>query len=81
MAGIIFLFLWNIRKKITIPGMIFFIYLTLNGIERFLIEKIRVNTKYDILGGITQAEIISSLLILTGLLGIYFLWKKSTSPQ
>lgn len=81
MAGIIFLFLWNIRKKITIPGMIFFIYLTLNGIERFLIEKIRVNTKYDILGGITQAEIISFFLILTGLLGIYFLWKKSTSPQ
>ena len=62
MAGIIFLFLWKIRKKITIPGMIFFIYLTLNGIERFLIEKIRVNTKYDILGGITQAEIIEQYL-------------------
>ena len=81
MAGIIFLFLWRIRKKINIAGMLFFIYLTLNGIERFLIEKIRVNTKYDILGGITQAEIISSFLILTGLLGMYFLWKKSTSPQ
>ncbi len=81
MAGIIFLFLWRIRKKINIAGMLFFIYLTLNGIERFLIEKIRVNTKYDILGGITQAEIISSCLILTGLLGMYSLWKKSTSPQ
>lgn len=81
MAGIIFLFLWRIRKKINIAGMLFFIYLTLNGIERFLIEKIRVNTKYDVLGGITQAEIISSFLILTGLLGMYFLWKKSTSPQ
>ena len=79
MAGIIFLFLWSIRKKINIAGMLFFVYLTLNGIERFLIEKIRVNTKYDILGGITQAEIISFCLILTGLLGIYFLWKKSTS--
>ena len=79
MAGIIFLFLWRIRKKINIVGMLFFVYLTLNGIERFLIEKIRVNTKYDILGGITQAEIISFCLILTGLLGIYFLWKKSTS--
>ena len=81
MAGIIFVFLWKIRKKINIPGMLFFIYLTLNGIERFLIEKIRVNTEYDILGGITQAEIISFVLILTGLLAMYFLWKKSTSPQ
>lgn len=79
MAGIIFLFLWNIRKKINIAGMLFFVYLTLNGIERFFIEKIRVNTKYDILGGITQAEIISFCLILTGVIGMYFLWKKSTS--
>ena len=76
MAGIIFLFLWSIRKKIKIAGMLFFIYLTLNGIERFFIEKIRVNTKYDILGGITQAEIISSILILTGIIGIFVLIKR-----
>jgi len=39
----------------------------LNGIERFFIEKIRVNTKYDQLPfKPTQAEIISSLLVLTG---------------
>ena len=76
MAGIIFLFLWSVRKKIKIAGMLFFIYLTLNGIERFFIEKIRVNTKYDILGGITQAEIISSILILTGLIGIFVLIKR-----
>ena len=57
LAGLIFLFLWSIRKKIKIPGMLFFIYLTLNGIERFFIEKIRVNTKYDILGGITQQKL------------------------
>lgn len=76
MAGLIFLFLWSIRKKIKIAGMLFFIYLTLNGIERFFIEKIRVNTKYDILGGITQAEIISSILILTGIIGIFVLIKR-----
>ena len=76
MAGIIFLFLWSVRKKIKIAGMLFFIYLTLNGIERFFIEKIRVNTKYDILGGITQAEIISSILILTGIIGIFVLIKR-----
>ena len=40
----------------------------MNGIERFFIEKIRVNTEYNILGGITQAEIISFLLILSGVI-------------
>ena len=41
------------------------------------IEKIRVNTKYDILGGITQAEIISFLLIITGIVGIILLYHKN----
>ncbi|MBG39868.1 MAG: hypothetical protein CMP74_01430 [Flavobacteriales bacterium] len=40
---IFFLFLWFIRKKINIPGLLFSIYFMLNGIERFFIEKIRVN--------------------------------------
>ena len=56
--------------------MLFFIYLILNGIERFFIEKIRVNTKYDIFGGITQAEIISSILILIGIIGTFVLIKR-----
>ena len=73
-AGLIFLFLWQIRKKIKISGILFFIYLTLNGTERFLIEKIRVNTKYDFLGGITQAEIISFCLIFLGTIGILILY-------
>jgi len=76
MTGLIFAFLWNIRKKLKVAGVLFCIYLTLNGIERFFIEKIRVNTKYDILGGITQAEIISFCLILLGLLGSFYLWRK-----
>ena len=77
MAGLIFVFLWNIRKRINIAGILFFVYLTLNGIERFFIEKIRVNTKYDILGGITQAEIISFCLILIGVLGTFILYRNS----
>ena len=81
MAGLIFVFLWNIRKKIKIAGVLFFIYLTLNGIERFFIEKIRVNTKYDILGGITQAEIISFCLILTGIIGATYLMKRNSSSK
>lgn len=74
MAGLIFLFLWNIRKKIKIAGVLFCIYLILNGIERFLIEKIRIN--HDMIGEQTQAEIISFSLILIGIVGIYFLNKR-----
>ena len=64
---LIFSLLWKLRKKISTPGLLFSIYLFLNGLERFFIEKIRVNTEYQILGGITQAEIISSMLMLTSI--------------
>ena len=68
MSVLIFLFLWAIRKKMHIPLSIFSIYLVLNGMERFLIEQIRVNYKYD-WGFIqpTQAEILAVLISLCGL--------------
>ena len=81
MATLIFAFLWTIRKYINVTGVLFCTYLTLNGIERFFIEKIRVNTKYDILGGITQAEIISFCLILIGVLGCFYLFRNAKQAQ
>jgi prolipoprotein diacylglyceryltransferase len=69
MAFILFALLWALRKRIRIPGRLFAIYMVANGIERLLIEQIRVNTKYSIFGmHPTQAEIISSLLIAAGIL-------------
>lgn len=66
-STLLFLLLWILRKKITAPGKMFGLYLVLNGIERFLIEKIRVNSTYDIFGfHPTQAELISVALILLG---------------
>ena len=66
---ILFFILWGIRKKVTIPGYLFGIYLIFNGLERFCIEKIRINTKYEFLPfQPTQAELISSLLVVTGVL-------------
>lgn len=68
LAFLIFLFLWKIRKQLKSPGMMFGIYLILNGIERFCIELIRVNSKYTVAGiPFTQAELISSLLFISGL--------------
>ena len=73
-------FLWAIRKKNAIPGMIFFIYLIFNGVERFFIEKIRVNVKYDFLPfQPTQAEIISLLLFIIGIVGVFWLKKKHST--
>lgn len=74
MAGMLFFVLWKLRKKVHIPGVLFGIYMILNGIERFFIEKIRVNTK--VWGTeITQAEVISSLFILGGIGMITVLYK------
>ncbi|MBU2555458.1 MAG: prolipoprotein diacylglyceryl transferase, partial [Bacteroidetes bacterium] len=75
MSVIIFLFLWFIRKKIKIAGLLFAIYLMFNGIERFLIEKIRVNNVFELWGlEVTQAEVISTLIFLGGLvLAVVFL--------
>ena len=77
MAFTIFGILWALRKRITIPGMLFFIYLIFNGVERFWIEKIRVNIKYDFAGmQVTQAEIISVVLFLIGVAGVVVLWRR-----
>ena len=75
MSITIFGILWAMRKHIKVPGALFFIYLAFNGIERFFIEKVRINTEYNILGGITQAEIISFCLVLTGIIGATYLYK------
>ncbi|TNE81506.1 MAG: diacylglyceryl transferase [Bacteroidetes bacterium] len=72
----LFFVLWSLRKRIKIPGILFSIYLMLNGAERFLIEKIRVNNKMDFLGmELTQAEIISFSLILLGLVSLLYFYK------
>lgn len=65
---ILFLILWKIRDRIKLPGMMFGIYLMMNGVERFFIELIRVNTKYNVAGiQFTQAEFLSCIMFLSGL--------------
>ncbi|MBV9988138.1 MAG: prolipoprotein diacylglyceryl transferase [Chitinophagaceae bacterium] len=67
MCFVLFLVLWFIRKRIRLAGQISGLYLIFNGMERFFIEHIRVNTKYEFLPfKPTQAEIISLLLVAAG---------------
>ena len=69
MGTTIFSFLMAIRKKIQyIPGLLFAIYIIFNGIERFLIEFVRVNDKYDWFFGLSQAQMIALGLVLIGIL-------------
>lgn len=82
MCGILFLILWGIRKKIAAAGVISGIYLIFTGIERFLIETIRVNSTYSIFGlHPTQAELLSIVLIIAGLIIILLKWKKKPNPK
>ena len=71
-----FLFLWFIRKKIKITGMLFSIYLMLNGIERFFIEKIRVNPSVSDYIQFTQAQVVGIILFIIGLVGSLYLIKR-----
>ena len=77
---ILFLVLWMMRKRLKIPGTLFALYLILNGLERFFIETIRVNNKMNLFGlQVTQAEIISSLLVISGIVIWIFLKKRTDS--
>ncbi len=72
---LLFFLLWGLRKRLSPPGAVFCLYLILNGLERFMIEKIRVNVKMENFLGMqpTQAEVISFFLVLAGILGWVFL--------
>jgi len=77
MCTILFVVLWKVRKKLLVPGTLFCLYLILNGFERFWIEKIRVNEPF--IGNITQAEVISVILIILGVGGWLYLRRKSAA--
>jgi phosphatidylglycerol:prolipoprotein diacylglycerol transferase len=63
--------LWGLRAHANRAGYLFSVYLLCAGFERLLIEKIRINPRYELLGvHLTQAEGISCLLVIAGLVGI-----------
>lgn len=66
---ILFAIFWFLRKRIKIAGLLFFMYLIVNGIERFLIEIIRVNDRYDWFFDFTQAQIVAIGFMVTGIVG------------
>ena len=78
-AAIAFYFLWKLRKKETPDGLLFMYYMIGTGVSRFLIEIIRINPRYVF--GLSEAQIISVILILIGIVGIIYLRKNSNRPK
>jgi len=78
-CSFLFIPIWALRRKFKQALHLFGFYLILNGLERFFIEKIKVNYKYD-WGFIhlAQSEIISVLLIIAGC-SILVLYRRSTT--
>ncbi len=74
--------MWALRKHINIPGMMISFYMLLNGIERYLIQQIRIeqiraDAQYDLFGWqIAQAELIAIFMILGGIGGMLWLWRR-----
>lgn len=77
MTVALFAVLWGLRKHPFRFGWLFALYFVLNGIERFLIEQIRVNNTFDLLGmTVTQAEVIAVAFIVIGLAGLAVLTRR-----
>jgi phosphatidylglycerol---prolipoprotein diacylglyceryl transferase len=74
LSALIFGIIWSLRKKFNIDGKIFGLYLILTSISRIVVEFIRINPR--IMYGLSEAQIISILLILLGLY-LYFKPKKN----
>ena len=77
MAASIFAFLWWLRHRLKVPGLLFSIYLIFNGLERFAIEIIRVNEKHEFSGfTLSQAQYIAIALFIIGLGFTIYLYPK-----
>ncbi len=76
---IIFAVLMELRKTEHCTGFLFFLYLLCNGICRFSVEFIRLNP--EVIPGLSQAQIIAILFMITGILGLYLSRKAGAKVQ
>lgn len=67
MAILMFAILWRLRTRIQTAGVLFALYLSLAGVERFIVEIFRAKDD-RFFGPFTMAQVLSIALVLTGLL-------------
>ena len=77
MFATLFGVMWAVRKQFTrMPGFMFMLLLVLSGIERYPIEMIRVTDRFPSFFNLTQAQIISIVLVIVGTAGMLYLWQR-----
>ncbi len=79
LAILIFGILWAIRKHPFKAGWLFSAYLVFNGLERFVIEFIRLNPHN--LFGLTQSQLIAIVFMIVGLAGLVVTSRKQANPS
>jgi phosphatidylglycerol:prolipoprotein diacylglycerol transferase len=81
MASAAFALLWKLRIHCHQPGWLFCGYLALAGVERLLIETIRVITTFDLFGmAVTQAQLIAVACLVAGSTGMWILSRRRPVP-
>jgi phosphatidylglycerol:prolipoprotein diacylglycerol transferase len=75
----IFFVLLAMRKKVSSAGQILYSYLILAGLERFIVEFIRINPR--IAFGLTEAQLISLVMIALGTAGWIWSTAHRTAPD
>lgn len=78
-AVIVAVLLWA-GRRLKAPGALFGLFFAVNGVERLLIEQIRINTPYPNLLNLTQAEIVAGLFIAFGLGLFAWAWRRHPGP-
>lgn len=71
-----FLLFWAFRKKIKVWGLLFSMYLIVNGVERFAIETIRVNDRYDWFFNFSQAQMVAIGFMIAGVVTALLFWQQ-----
>jgi len=71
----IFALLWATRKKISIPGLSFCLYLFLAGVARFGVEAVRINPR--VLWSLSEAQLLSIAMMCVGLLWSFYLLRSN----
>ena len=80
LSFLIFLYLWSIRKHRHAKGWLFAVWLSLAGTERFLVEFFRAKDD-RFFGFLTLAQVISLILVLVGVMGIFRLRGSRAIPE
>jgi phosphatidylglycerol:prolipoprotein diacylglycerol transferase len=72
----IFFLIWKLRHRLATPGAVWFVWLALAGVERFVVEIFRAKDD-RLLGMFSVAQLISVLIVLTGIAGYFAVTRRA----